>query len=172
MSVDQIRSSSGKFQRKIRWRNAREYVAALAVVIFFGFRFTRVDDLLLRTGFGVIIAGVLYVVWQLYSKGSSKPLPQDAGLSNCVEFHRRELERQRNLLNGIWRWYLGPMIPGLAIVLVAAGRLNPGILKQTWFVIYLVLLPVFFLGVAKLNIRAARKLQRRIDELDELRRES
>ena len=36
MSVEQIQASAGSFQRRIQWRNAREYVAAIAVVVFFG----------------------------------------------------------------------------------------------------------------------------------------
>jgi hypothetical protein len=37
MSVDEIRRRAGKFQKEVYWRNAREYVAALAVVIFLGY---------------------------------------------------------------------------------------------------------------------------------------
>ncbi len=172
MSLDQIRSSAGGFQRKIRWRNTREYVAAFAVMIFFGFQFLRGGDLLTRTGFGLIIAGTFYVVWQLHSKGSWKPLPKDAGLSSYIEFQRRELERQRNLVSSVWRWYLGPPIPGLAVLIAAFARTNPGHLKHFGVIIalYAILIAAVFFATAKLNSRAARKIQGQINELDELGR--
>jgi len=174
MSIDQIRASATKFQRRIGSRNMREYVAAAAVAIFFGFELLRTGDPLTRIGFALIIAGVLYMVWQLHSKGSARPLPEDAGLASCTEFQRRELERQRELVSSVWRWYLGPMIPGLAVLIAAFSRTNSGRLTHPGLIIalYSILVAAVFVFVAKLNGRAARELQRRIDELDELSREN
>jgi hypothetical protein len=170
MSVEQLRSKAGKHRRTISWRNGREYVAALAVIVFFGFEFWRRTDVLTRVGFGVMIAGLLYVVWHLHSKGSVTRLPENLGLASSVDFHRRELERQRDLLRSIWSWYLGPMIPGLLILMVAMGRTNPGHLKHFGWVIgvYGAVVALAFFFVWRLNERAARRLQQRIDELDEL----
>lgn len=174
MSVDQIRASAGTFQRRIGSRNMREYVAAAAVAIFFGFQLQRTGDLLTRIGFALIVAGMLYMAWQLHSKGSGRPLPEDAGLASCAEFQRRELKRQRELVSGVWRWYLGPMIPGLVVLIAAFSRTNSRHLTHRGLIVvlYSILVAAVFVFVAKLNGRAARKLQRRIDELDELSREN
>ena len=170
MSVEQIRLSAGRFRRKVEWRNARESVAALAVVLFFAFEFTRTDDLLARIGFGLIIASMCYMVWYLYSHGSWRRLPEDAGLSSCVEFQRRELERQRDLLRSVWRWYLAPMIPGLAVVIAAVARANRHHLKypEALAGICAIFIAAGFLFVASLNRKAARRLQCRIDQLNDL----
>ena len=169
MSIEQVQESAGKLQRKIEFRNAREYVAAFLVVVFFGYEFTRAADLLVRAGFALLIAGMVYLVWHLSSKGSWRPLPKDAGLSSCIEFKRRELERQRDLVSSVWRWYLGPLIPGMAVLLVGFFRANPGHLQHPAFIV--VPEAIFFaaicFGVARLNSNAARKLQQQIDELDE-----
>jgi hypothetical protein len=169
MSVEQVQASAGKFQRKIQWRNAREYVAAFAVVVFFGYEFTRAADLLARIGFSLIIAGTFYLVWQLHSKGSWRPLPKDAGLSSCIEFKRRELERQRDLLSHVWSWYLGPLIPGLAVLMVDFALASQGRVKYSGLLVaaYTLFVAGIFIGIAKLNGRAASALQRQIDELDE-----
>lgn len=169
MSVAEVQASAGKFQRRIKSRNAREYVAALAVVAFSGFEFWRAGDLLVRTGFALLIAGVFYVVWQLHARGSSKTLPKDAGLSSYVEFQRRELERQRDALNRVSQWYLAPIVPGMAVLLVAFGLANPGHSKEIWLVVAIEALVGFalFAGVVRLNSAAASKLQKQIDELDE-----
>ncbi|HUI41934.1 MAG TPA: hypothetical protein VL523_08200 [Terriglobia bacterium] len=170
MSVDEIRRRAGKFERKIYWRNAREYVAALVVVIFFGYEFWRTPDALSRVGFGLAIAGLLYLVWHLYRKGSSRGLPGEMGLASGVEFFRRELERQRDLVQHVWRWYLGPLVPGMIVLIVAFSRTNPGHMRHYgWFLgAYSALAALTFVFIAKLNERGARRLQRRIDELNAL----
>jgi hypothetical protein len=169
MSIEQIQASAGTFQRRIQGRNLREYIAAIAMAVFFSYEFWRAGDVLVRIGFALIIAGIFYLIWHLLSKGSWRPLPEDAGLSSCIEFQRRQLEQQRDLLRSVWRWYLGPLVPGLAVLLVAFWRANPGHLKHPAFIV--VPEAIFFAAVtfaiAKLNHNAARKLQRQIEELDE-----
>ena len=63
MSIDQIRVSAGTFQRRIQWRNVREYVTAIALIAFFSFELWRAGDMLVRIGFGLIIAGIFYLIW-------------------------------------------------------------------------------------------------------------
>ncbi len=70
MSIEQIRNEAGQFERKVKRRNLREYIVALALILFFGRVFLRANDLLPRVGCGLIIAGVAYVTWHLLSKGS------------------------------------------------------------------------------------------------------
>jgi len=174
MSIDQIRVSAGTFQHRIQWRNMREYVTAMLLVFFFSYEFWRAGDVLVRIGFGLIIAGIFYLIWHLLSKGSWRPLPEDAGLSSCIEFQRRQLVQQRDLVSSVWRWYLGPLVPGMAMLLVAFYRANPGHLKNPAVVVVpeAIFFAVVFVAIAKLNARAARKLQRQIDELDEAGREA
>jgi hypothetical protein len=173
MSIDQIRMSAGKFEQRIHWRNVREYVTAIALVVFFSFELWRAGPLLVRIGFALLIAGTFYLIWHLLSKGSWRPLPEEAGITSCIEFQRRQLEQQRDLLTSVWRWYLGPLIPGMAVLLFAFGRANPGHLKHP----ALVVVPeaLFFVAVsvaiAMVNRRAAARLQRQIDELNEAGRE-
>ncbi len=169
MSVAEVQASAGKFQRRIRSRNAREYVAAAVVVAFFGFEFWRAGDVLVRTGFALLIAGLVYVVGQLHAKGSSKTIPKDAGLSSYVEFQRRELGRQRDALSSVWSWYLAPLVPGMAVLLTAFGLANPGHSPHIWLVvgIEVLVMGAMCFWIAKLNSAAARKLQKQIDDLEE-----
>ena len=172
MSVDEIRQKAGKFQKQILWRNVREYVAGLVVVVFFGFQFWLMPDALTRVGFGLAIAGVLYVIWELHKRGSSQSLPAEMGLASCMEFHRNELVRQRDLVGSVWRWYLGPLMPGLVVLMVAFARTNPRHLRHFgWFLtVVSVVDALVFIIVWKLNERTAHSLQRRIDELNALDR--
>lgn len=172
MSLDQIREKAGKFERKIWCRNAREFIAAAVVIAFFSFELWRMpaDLVLAKIGFGLIIAGTLYVVWHLHRRGSARTPPAEMGLTNGAEFFRRELVRQRDLLKSVWRWYLGPMVPGMVVAMVGMALKNPRHMHHYgWRVsAYGAFVALLFIFIGKLNAWAARRLQRQIDELDEL----
>jgi hypothetical protein len=92
-------------------------------------------------------------------------LPADFGVVASIEFHRRELVRQRDMLRSVWRWYIAPIVPGLAVF--SAGTLPQ---HSPWWMF--LLLALFFLaifgGIVWLNRRAADRLDRQIAELDNL----
>jgi hypothetical protein len=174
MSLDEIRKKAQKFQHRIRWRNLREYSAAVFVVGIFGFYIWHFHNLFHRIGSGLVIAGTLYVVSQLHKRGSARTAPTDMALTTCLDFHRRELERQRDLLRGIWSWYLGPLIPGLAVFTLGGATANPNHPLRAWTITALnaALAALVFFLIGALNQKAARKLQRQIDELDTVERHS
>jgi len=169
MSLEQIREKARDYQRKVRWRNAREYAAIVAISVFFGSTIFRVPLAWMRVGASLCILGGWYVAYQIYRRARSRTAPTDLAPANCMEFYRGELVRQRDFLQGIWRWYLGPLVPGMAVLLLAFFRANPGHLKHPAFIV--VPEAIFFAAVsfviAKLNSNAARRLQKEIDELDE-----
>jgi hypothetical protein len=172
VTLDRIRASAGKFSRSIARRNAREYIAAVLVVVFFGFQFARTPDPLFRLGFGLSIAGMLYVVGKLHAQGSARSVPAHLGLATCIGFQRAELERQRILLSSVWRWYLGPLVPGLAVLVLAVALGMPGhlALSLSTSALCAIVVTAVFAFVARLNRRAALRLQQQIDELDDLSR--
>jgi len=163
MSLDELRRKAGKFQKRIRNRNLREYAASAFAVAAFGYYIWRFPPL--RLGSGLMIAATLYMVYQLHTRGAAKTVPAALGMGTCRDFHRRELEQQRDLLRDIWKWYLLPCVPGLlAFLAVPVMYLAPG--KWLGVVPLILLCAVFFYGIASLNQRAARRLQQQIDELD------
>jgi hypothetical protein len=167
MSLDEIRNKAQKFQRRVHWSNLREYLAAVFVVAIFGFYFWRFDGILLRTGSALVIAGTLYVMYQLYKRGSAKTVPADLASRTCLDFHRRELERQRDLLRDVWRWYLLPFVPGM-VVFFAGGAIELPLGRWGPLGITVALCAIVFFLIGKLNHWAARKLQHQIDGLDAL----
>ncbi len=81
-----------------------------------------------------------------------------------------ELDHQRDALRCVWSWYLGPMIPGLAVLVIGGelARKPPGLPQHHWiaFGVSVTIISLVFAGAGKLNQRAARRLQKRIEELD------
>lgn len=164
ISIEELRAKASKFQTRIRWRNLREQAACGLVIVLFASRFFKTPQMVPRISFGLIIAGAMYVAWYLHAWGSAQPLPSDLGRDSCMEFHRRELERQRDLLRDIWKWYIGPFIPGFALF---AGWLIVNVpAERRWRpAAFAVGCAAFFWGIGWLNRRAARCLDRQIGEL-------
>ena len=169
MSLEDIRRKAGKFQRRIWWRNAREYAAVAVVVAVFGLYLAWFPSPVARAGSVLIITGALYVAYQLHRRAASQSAPT-GGFEHCLGFHRRELERQRDALTNVWNWYLGPLVPGLALFIVGMVIAEPIPVPYrvlSGMVMFAVAGAVFWL-VAKLNRYGARKLQMEIDELKAL----
>jgi len=172
MSLEDLRRRAAKFQRRIWWRNAREYAAFAIVVVVFGYYIKLIPFPLARAGSVLTIAGALYVAWQLHRRASSENAPGAAGFEDCISFHRRGLERQRAALDSVWRWYLGPLIPGLAVFGAGTAIAEPLPIRYrllTAAIMFALVGGVFWL-VAQLNRSGARKLQTQIDELKALER--
>jgi hypothetical protein len=174
ISLEDLRGKTHKFERKIFWRNIREYAAGAFVVVCFGFYEWKFPALLLRIGSGLVIAGTIYVMFQLHRRASCHSAPADMGLSTGIEFYRKALERQRDALRGIWSWYLLPFVPGFAVFFtgtaVSQWTSHPvgmaSLLKGYGIVVGLV--AAVFYAIWKLNQRGADKLQAQIDEMNAL----
>lgn len=164
MSLEEIRKKAEKLQKRVRRRNAREYIASFVALGALGAALFSVHDLFRQIGSALLIAGLLYIVYHLRTRGAAREITGD-----CLEFHRHELERQRDLLTSVWKWYLAPMIPGLLVIGLRAlwqNRLG----SRFWFgLAYFGGTALLFYAVGRLNQRGARCLQRQIDELDRLR---
>jgi hypothetical protein len=163
-----IRQIAEEFQRKIRRRNGIEYAAALIVIAGYGCYIWLLHPALLRAGSALEVAGALYVMYQMHKRGSAKPIPADMSVADCVDFHRQQLIRQRALVRRVWSWYLGPLVPGLAVFTVGALATPPVHSAQhsmSWILVIAGFVLVFY-WVARRNRRAADKLQRQIDELN------
>jgi hypothetical protein len=180
ISLAEISRKANKFEKRIWWRNLREYVAGAIVIASFGYYISAFHSLLTRTGCALVIAGMLFVVFALHKRGSTRIAPTDLAFHTCVEFHRNELQRQRDLLRGVRTWYLLPLVPGL---FVFEGGLLRQALQQpnassrvgaiiTPFVIVLAVSAIVFVGIGSLNQWAAHKLQREMDALDGMEKES
>ena len=175
ISPKDIRRKMRRFERRILRRNIREYAGGIFVVVAFSFCEWKLPAPLFRLGSGLAIAGALYVMFQLHRRASVRPVPGDLGLSTCIEFHRQTLERQRDALRGVGSWYLLPLVPGLAVIMIGtavnqwtAHPVGMGHLVMGYGIVAGMVGAVFF-AVWKLNQRGADRLQVQIDELTALR---
>ena len=168
MTVADVRRMAQTFQRKIRRRNAREYVFAVAGTVVYAVFIWLLPGMLTRIGSAVTLLSIYFVVHQLRRDGAAREVPADAAARDCLAFHRGELARQRDLLRRVGRWQLAPMLPGLALFFAGLwithvdDRGDAVIMTASGLLMAAVLLLVYWL-----NVRAANELQRQIDMLTE-----
>lgn len=168
VSVETIAAKAHSFQRRIRLRNLREYVAAAIVVVAFGVRACVEHSLLLRLGCVAIVLAALRITWTLRTRGRSVRIDELAvDTAQYAAMHRKELERQRDLLRGVVRWYLAPMVPGFVLLLVGQALATPAALPAV--AVTAVVVVIVLVVVAWMNARGARKLQTEIDALADRR---
>lgn len=161
ISLADMRRLATRFERRIWWRNLREYVAGAVVIGFSTFRLRLLHGWD-RLPAALMIAGTIYVLVQIHRRGSARSVPANAGARASIQFHRLELERQRDALRTVWRWYLLPLAPALAATFteVAIKRgVNAPLIGS------IILGTLLFVGIWALNRWGARKLDRKIQEL-------
>src|SRR5690606_28377810 len=126
-SPEELGRLHGAFNRKIKWRNAREYAAGALVVVFFGAMALRSPSWEGQAGGALTVLGCAYVLWHLHRHGSARPEAPAAAASACRDYYRADLQRQRQLLASAGRWYLAPFLPGYLLILAAKLRLAGGV---------------------------------------------
>ncbi len=151
----------------MRRRNLVEYIACIVVIAGFTPVLLHQGSWMMRAGAGLIMAATIFVAWQLHRRASAAPLPVSG--EALVDFHRRELIRQREALQSIAVWYLGPFVPGMVMLLLGRWFQAHAPHRPLGFdhlIIFLagVIVALIWLGVWLLNQWGAERLQRRIDE--------
>ena len=174
MSLADVHLHAQKFQSRVRLRNTIEYVAAAFVVAVFAWTAATVPEPIVQAGAGLIMAGALYVCWQLYRLGRAATRGElDAGAQSWTTFHRGELVRQREALRTVWSWYLAPFVPGMVVFLagVAFTEANPAPFpaRLAVFLVGVGLMAAVFAAVGWLNALGVKKLDSEIAALDQAR---
>jgi len=168
MSVQEIRARAEKLERTVGRRNQREYVAAAVVIPVFGAVAWFVENAAVALGSLLVVLATLWIVYYLHRHGAARRPAGEQGAMSCLEFHRSEIVRQRDLLRSVWLWYLLPPAPGMLLIVVGPALERP----ERWAGALgaVSVIAVAFTGIGLLNQRVARKLQRRIDDLDAVRK--
>lgn len=168
--LEEVRKGADKFYRTIRRRNMIEYVASIVVIAVFSVYIFTLPHILQKMGSALVVAAAIYAPWQLHRRASAVR-PQIAGAMPIYDFLRGQLVRQRDALKGIFWWYILPFLPGVALILAGNGlhseieAAGPPIWAR-WLA--LAGSTAVIAGIWWLNQLGARRLQKRIDEIDAL----
>lgn len=160
------------FERKIKRRNRIEYAAgalAIGLLAIFGIGAIAIGEYAIAAASGAIVAGVAVVLWQLARRGGSlDKRPEEP----CLEHLRRQYRQQYAALQSVPLWYIGPLVPGIALFYFAIGA---GVAREIGWTAALQGLagPAaatfgIFAAIALVNRLAARGLKRKLEELERL----
>jgi hypothetical protein len=161
-----------QFEKKVRRRNLIEYTAGLLVIGGFGWVAWLAADAgesLVAASWLTLIVGNLVVMFNLHRFASNQSRsPEDS----CHNHLRSQMVSQRDALRSVAKWYIGPLVPGLllaliAMILVVAEKASLGVAIAGLMGPALVCAAIFG-GVIWLNRRAANMLSAKIADLDEL----
>jgi hypothetical protein len=168
MTLATIRSKSLKFQAKIRRRNVREYLGLVVGTVMYGAFIWFLPGLLTKAGAVLTLAGMYFSVYQIFRDGSSQEVPVDSSAGDCLQFHRRELIRQRDMLRRVGPWQIGPVMPGFVLFFAGVWVSNVHNTRSAVVMALSGALAVSVFGfVYWLNVRGAKKMQQELDALGE-----
>jgi hypothetical protein len=159
--LDEIRTKAERLDTKARRWRVVSAVLFILVVIWEAWQVWVQEELLERAGDALTIAALVYVVYRFRKHRLTAP-PVARGRTNCLDFYRAELVRQRDLSKDSWG-YLVPFVPGVALALFGGGLEDRPASQMIALVVFGVLL---FLGAAWWNEHTARRLQNEINALD------
>jgi hypothetical protein len=168
ITVQDMRKRATLFEGRIRRRNRVEYIACAFVVAVFSWYATFESSTILWPIANVLTAlAAIFVAFNLHWRGKAAATPDGGTVSSLVDFHCRELVRQRDALRSIGSWYLLPPLPGLVLWFIAlwienAAKGRPVFGLALAFLLCLAVFAVIWL----LNLLGAARLQRMIEDLD------
>lgn len=163
LPIAEIKRRAGKLSDSVARRNRREYIAIGIVAAVFALYAIILPGYWLKIGSLLVIAGTLFVGWQL-ARRSSRPDP-DAEAADVRTYYRARLVTEEHMLARVGRWYLAPLIPGLAVFLAGISRVAN--LSPLSFAILVAVHALVFLGIWWLNRRTAAILRDQIARIDD-----
>ena len=175
VALETVRRDAKRLQRRRLRTVIIETLVAILAVIVYGFYIRVLPGLLLKIGSGFGILYVIFYTWCDFALLRPRRVPNDAAA--CLDFHRRELERQRDTARDMWRWAIVPMAPLIALMSIGRWIGPPPAGRAPWLdhlviiASLVMVLETAALGWLWTQHRAAR-WQDQIDDLDALGRDA
>lgn len=167
LAAEELAQKAAAFQKRIARRNRSERLSAAIVTPVFLLYAWIYPYWVTKLGALLIVAGIFVLLWQLKRRADG-PDPSAALGQDLLAFHRAELVCQRDALRSVWLWYIGPLLPGLLLFLWGRQQELATPAAEAWHPWIHAITAVVLLAIVLLNLWVARKLQRQIDELDEI----
>jgi hypothetical protein len=148
MTVAEIRSRVEEFAGEIRVRNMA-VCAVVAPLAGVAVRFELTGGSQARASFGIILAGIAYLVYQFLRRGLPRKAPSAGSFEQYAEFYRAELGRQLVFHLRAADWFYESLVPGFGVLIFGTR-------------IYHFILVLVVLLIAEGNHRAGQRLEREL----------
>lgn len=175
MTLEMIRVKANEYRSKTR-RALFGSISTVAIVVALSvFGILHTSNAGSRLVFAVAIAWALVGQILLHRGMWSEKFSADATFSTGLEFYRREVERQQNLVRRILEWSFGPVVISICTFIVTFFEMTKGgslriraISVMPFTILFVIWIILFFV----LRSRDQRKIRRELDELSEIERVS
>lgn len=169
ISLAFVRHQLDALRRRTRIHNAFSYIGGAAGMAYLAWRgagFFPTEPLLSAATALWVAAGLIAISLQ-YKRIASEQQPAEFGVLDALKFHRRQLERQRDVRRGSWRWLPLLFVPGHLMLFVS---FFVEVTPIPWkYIIFNAVVIVFGTWMAiVMTERSARCIQKEIDALDSL----
>jgi hypothetical protein len=124
MSVDAIRLRAARYTNRRRWTYLFGFALMLAEIGIFGRYALVLPNPGARIGMLAIVVGLTWMIARFSLKAPHRLPRTKASGQTILDFHRTELERQRETLGGLLLM-VGPTLLGVVIFVVGASLDHP-----------------------------------------------
>lgn len=167
LSADEIHRRHAALERRLGRRNLIEYLtAAMMIVAVVGLVLLDIRLGAFGTGsIGLILLGIGggVVAWQLHRRTGGRAAIDGARPS--IEAYRDTLRRERDALASVARWYIGPMVPGMATIYVSAFlKVPPG--GRLLVIALVAATAIAMIWIIRLNRRGAEAMAAELESHD------
>jgi hypothetical protein len=175
MPLEEIRQRARELHAKTRKKLLGTLAGPIAVALFYGFSLKEFPALrqTLNPLLGFALAWSLIGLYFLNRRMWSAVMPGDAGFTTGMEFCRREIERQRDILRRVLLWSFGPVLLAIGTFILALAMIGSragGIFPNAFP--FLILVVVWILAYFVIRFREQSQLQHELDELNEIGRQN
>jgi hypothetical protein len=175
MTLKLIQQRSGELRARTRRKQLGTLAGPLAAAFFYAYSMKEFahQRQVLQPLFAVALVWSLAGLYFLNRGMWSAKMPGDAGLNTGLEFCRLQLERQRNLVRRVLLWTFGPAMLAIGTFILALAMVSTksmGLLPNG--LPFLAAVVVWIFTYFNIRWKEERKLQREIDELNEIEQET
>jgi hypothetical protein len=156
LSMETVPEHARVFQRGIWWRNVRESSVALVLLLIQAGEILGSQDAFERVGTAFLMAGLVFVICFLHFRANPRSVPA-GDIQTILQFHCRELARQRDILRAVPFWYLMPFVPGMSLQIFSNSRGVSGLGALAG-------IAIVFAIIWRLNIWGASWLDRQLQD--------
>ena len=171
MTLETIRLKAKQYRTKTRRALFGSISTVVIVVALSVFGILHTSNAGSRLVFAVAIAWALAGQSFLHRGMWSASLPVDATFSTGLEFYRREVERQQDLVRRILEWSFGPVVLSICTLIVTFFEMTSGgslrmraISIGPFTILFIIWIILFFV----FQSRGQRKIRRELDELSDI----
>ncbi len=175
MTLKLIQQRSRDLRARTRRKLLGTLAGPLAAGLFYAYGMKEFGSLrqVLQPLFAFALAWSLAGLYFLNRGMWSAVMPADAGLSTGLEFCRREIERQRDLVRRVLLWTFGPIMLTIGTFILAVAMVSTkdkGLFPNG--LPFLIAIVVWIFVYFTIRVREQRDLEREIDELNDIEREN